>query len=289
MHTHPSTAPTSSRPSGPFLKWAGGKRRLVPQILSILPPSKRLIEPFVGAGAVFAGSEFETYLLADINKDLVNLYDWIAKDCMSLLARCRDLFTEGNREKDAYLSLRNRFNHSQLGMERAALFVYLNRHGFNGLCRYNRAGGFNVPWGRSPSAPMLPEQTMLEWASKLDRATVVCADFAEVMSQAGIGDVIFCDPPYADCNDRPSFVGYAPDGFTWADQRRLVIHALELAGRGVPVAISNHDTPATRDLYRGARIVELSVRRSIGAKGTSRVNVRELLALFEPARPGRLT
>ncbi len=169
MPAHPLLPPSAATP--PFLKSAGGKRRLLPHILALLPPGRRLIEPFVGAGAVFVGSHYESYLVADMNQDLVNLYRCLVDDCAGLLARCRQLLIPGNRAKNAYLALRSAFNEQPMGAERAKVdLVYINAHGFNGLCRYNRKGKLNVPWGRSLSAPQLPEAVMARWSAKLAHA-----------------------------------------------------------------------------------------------------------------------
>lgn len=274
--------------SQPFLKWVGGKRRLLPTLLPLLPSGTRLIEPFVGAGSVFLAAGFERQLLADNNPVLMALYQRVQTDVGALLAELRPYFTEANRSAAAYLAHRDTFNAPATPLAtKAVLFVYLNKFGFNGLYRTNRRGECNTPYGHPARLPALPEAAILEFAEHLKSAELRCADFAEVMQEAQAGDVIYCDPPYADQADKPSFTAYGQAGFSWADQERLAAQARTLAMAGVTVVISNHDTPATRALYTGATLHALSVHRSIAGRATARGMVCELVAVFAPSGPAR--
>ena len=143
------------RKSRAFLKWAGGKYGLVDTIRRHLPDSELLIEPFVGAGSVFLNTDYPSYQLNDINADLIALYRLLKSRHQHYIADARALFTTQHNQKDAYLSLRQQFNHSTDPYERSVLFLYLNRHGYNGLCRYNLSGKFNVPFG-SYKKPYFP-------------------------------------------------------------------------------------------------------------------------------------
>jgi DNA adenine methylase len=130
-----------------FLKWAGGKYRLVDELAKRLPAGNRLIEPFVGAGSVFLNSEFDEYLLCDINQDLINLYQIVQQQPDAYIHAAKAMFVDEMNEKDAYYRVRAEFNLCNDPFIRSVYFLYMNRHGFNGLCRYNRKGGFNVPFG----------------------------------------------------------------------------------------------------------------------------------------------
>lgn len=282
MHRH---AASEAPPAAPFLKWVGGKRRILHRIAPHLPRAHRLLEPFVGGGAVFAATEYERYLLADANPDLVNLYQHLHQDCEGLLGHCRELFDGRHCSKDAYIETRDRFNRLPLGLERAAHFVYLNRFGFNGLCRYNRSGALNVPFGYPVRPPRLPEDAMRAFAYKLGRAELRCADFGEVMREAGEGDLIYADPPYLPEDTRQAtFVNYVGPGFGANDHRRLVVDARDAVRRGATVVISNHDSLLARELYRDAVLVEIDAMRSVAANRTARGVARELLAIYTPAR-----
>ena len=145
--------------SKPFLKWAGGKYKLVPFIETHIPTKKRkrLIEPFSGSAALSLSLDFERYLLNDINTDLIVLFSNLKTEKHSFIDYAHSFFIPENNNEKKYYDLRDRFNHSTDTIERAALFVYLNRHAFNGLCRYNSKGCFNVPFGRYKS-PYFPQQ-----------------------------------------------------------------------------------------------------------------------------------
>lgn len=282
MRTHPrneAATPGYDR-LAPFLKRPGGKRALAARLLALLPRGRRLIEPFVGAGSIFAASDFAEYLLADANPDLITLYRLLRENSEALVAECRELFDDVAEAQHCYYARRDRFNDLPLGLERAALFVYLNRYGFNGLCRYNQAGRFNVPAGRFTAAPKQPWREMLAWATKLKRAELRAGDFADTLAEAQAGDVVLCDPPYAPLDARACFASYTGASFGWADHVRLVDLSRQLAARGVPVLITNHDTQMVRRLYRGALLFRFEVRRSIGRSAESRRKVPELAALF---------
>ena len=132
----------------PFLKWAGGKSKLVPLIQNQLPTAMRLVEPFAGSAAVTLALEFDAYLLNDSNADLIGLYQTLKQEKQDFIDYAQSFFTLENNQETRFYDLREQFNHSTNTTERSALFIYLNRHAFNGLCRYNSKGGFNVPFGR---------------------------------------------------------------------------------------------------------------------------------------------
>lgn len=272
----PSTMPIQP----PFLKWAGNKLRIVDRVRGTLPKGFRLIEPFVGSAAIALNTDFNDYLLSDANADLINLYQALQQDGPGLTAYCRTFFQPEHNQEGAYYAWRAEFNKTSDIRLKAALFVYLNRHSFNGLCRYNASGGFNAPFGRY-KAPKFPEQELLGFAQKLKSANFVCQDFRETMQQAKMGDVVYCDPPYVPLSETSNFTAYSAGGFTKADQTDLAELAVSLASEGIPVLLSNHDTEWTRLLYKKAKLSFFDVQRYISRDGANRNKAKELLALFK--------
>lgn len=267
-----------------FLKWAGGKYRLVEHISRHLPQRTCLVEPFVGAGSVFLNTDFERYLLADINPDLINLFNVVKADVEAYIVAARALFEHPNANNAVfYYGRRQAFNASQDPFERSALFLYLNRFGFNGLCRYNKKREYNVPFGDYHSH-YFPEKELRFFAEKAQRATFLCANFEAVfahLSENPDDYAVYCDPPYAPLQQETNFTQYAGGGFSLDQQRKLAEHAKRAQANGIPVLISNHDTDFTREIYQGAKIHQFQVQRNIGQSAKSRTKVCELFALFE--------
>ncbi|MDO4435486.1 MAG: Dam family site-specific DNA-(adenine-N6)-methyltransferase [Cardiobacteriaceae bacterium] len=265
----------------PFLKWAGGKSKLVPFIESHLPKQarQRLIEPFTGSAALSLALDFDAYLLNDSNTDLITLYQTLKQEKQAFIDHIKSFFIPENNQENRFYELREQFNYSQENVERSALFVYLNRHAFNGLCRYNSKGAFNVPFGRY-SSPYFPEIEMQEFIAKSARIDLMCGDFQVTMQQAGNDDVVYCDPPYVPLSETASFTAYAKGGFNLDDQQRLAEIAKQISKQSQAVLISNHDTLFTRNLYKEARLETVTVQRNIAAKGSSRQKVGELLAIY---------
>ncbi|WDZ72640.1 Dam family site-specific DNA-(adenine-N6)-methyltransferase [Vibrio harveyi] len=263
-----------------FLKWAGGKYGLVEDIQRHLPPTRKLVEPFVGAGSVFLNTDYDHYLLADINPDLINLYNLLKERPEEYISEAKRWFVAENNRKEAYLNIRAEFNKTDDVMYRSLAFLYMNRFGFNGLCRYNKKGGFNVPFG-SYKKPYFPEAELEFFAEKAKKATFVCEGYPETFSRARKGSVVYCDPPYAPLSNTANFTSYAGNGFTLDDQAALADIAEKAATeRGIPVLISNHDTTLTRRLYHGAELNVVKVKRTISRNGSGSNKVDELLALF---------
>ncbi len=272
-----------------FLKWAGGKYGLVEDIQRHLPPARKLVEPFVGAGSVFLNTDYDQYLLADINPDLINLYNLLKERPEEYISEAKRWFVAENNRKEAYLDVRSEFNRTDDVMYRSLAFLYMNRFGFNGLCRYNKKGGFNVPFG-SYKKPYFPEAELEFFADKAKKATFVCESYPETFRRARKGSVVYCDPPYAPLSNTANFTSYAGNGFTLDDQAALADIAEKTASdRGIPVLISNHDTTLTRRLYHGADLSVVKVKRTISRNGSGRNKVDELLALFHAPESGSIS
>lgn len=265
----------------PVLKWPGGKHKLAGLIAAALGGGERLVEPFAGSGAVFLNTDYPSYLLADGNADCVAFHRALAADAEGFIGACRALFADGN-DRETYARRRARFNALPACGEKAALFLYLNRFGYNGLVRYNAKRLFNVPFGRY-KCPYFPEAEMRAFAEKVARSRVVfrAADFRETLAAVEKGDAVYCDPPYFPLSKTANFTAYAGGAFGEAEQRELAALAADAAARGVRCVVSNHDLPAVRALYAGAReFIPIRVRRTISRDAANRAEAAELLIVF---------
>jgi DNA adenine methylase len=266
----------------PFLKWAGNKFRIIDRVKKKLPKGKRLVEPFTGSGAVFLNTDYEEYLLCDSNHDLIELYTILRDEGDAFIEEARHYFSGQFNNEESYYELREEFNVARKHEKRAALFLFLNRHGYNGLCRYNSKGRFNVPFGRY-KRPYFPEKEMRAFHLKAQRAEFVLCDFEHTMAQTRKGDVVYCDPPYVPLSASANFTSYSAGGFSMEQQQQLADLAQEVAARHIPVLISNHSTPLTRRIYTQAGADcgrAFSVQRYISCNGKKRNVASELLALF---------
>ena len=267
--------------SRPFLKWAGSKYQILDTIFSKLPEGNRLIEPFTGSGAVFLNSKFSRYLVNDINVDLVNLYKSIQLHGERFITDAQKYFTDKNNNEKTYYKFRERFNSLNDIYEKSCLFLYLNRHGYNGLVRYNSQGRYNVPFGRYKK-PYFPFKELVFFYTKSKKITFTSLDFKKIMSRARRGNIVYADPPYIPLNSTSNFTSYSANTFGVKEQKELAYEAMKLSKRGVAVLISNHDTPFAREIYREAKsISSFLVQRYISCYGEKRSKALELLAFYE--------
>ncbi len=264
----------------PFLKWAGNKYRCLDHILSSLPTGQRLIEPFTGSAAIFMNAEYPNYLLAEENNDLVTLFRFLQQEGEPFIAYCKKLFNPTNNSSSQYYLLRELFNTCSEPRQRAALFLYLNRHGYNGLCRYNQKGIYNVPFGRYKK-PYFPYLEMQHFHKRSQCASFIHSDFRQTFTEAQPGDIIYCDPPYAPLAQHSNFSAYTNKKFGEQEQIILAELARSAANKDITVIISNHDTEFTRHHYKDSTIKSFPVRRSISCHAGNRTMVQELLAVFK--------
>jgi len=268
-----------------LLKWAGNKTRVLPHILPHIGYPKRYCEPFGGSLAVALNTSAEQYILNDVNKDLVSIYqNLVNSNDDSFIQYCKELFTAENNTKEAYLELRKHFNQATDTTERARLFIYLNRHCFNGLSRYNSKGQFNVPFGKYDK-PSCPSEQMMNFrmfflSKQLVRFTSLSFEDSSLYEDLESGDVVYLDPPYVPASDTANFTNYATDGFTYQQQVELSQLAESLAEKGIKVIVSNHDVLITRELYKNATLYPIQVTRTVAAKGSSRKKANELIAVY---------
>lgn len=268
-----------------FLKWAGGKYTLSDTINKLLPDGKCLIEPFIGAGSIFLNSDYDEYILNDINADLINLYKIVQQTPVKFIEDASLLFNQTNNTAEAYYHLRKEFNSTTDKYYRSLLFLYMNRHGYNGLCRYNKSGGYNVPFGKYKK-PYFPREELEYFSDKSAKATFVCQGYRSIIDNAQDNDVIYCDPPYVPLSATSSFTSYSGNGFGLDEQADLANAAEEIIKKvKTSVLISNHDTIWTRKIYEHAdKIKSIQVARTISQKGGGRKKVSELLALYHPQK-----
>ena len=291
----------------PFLKWAGGKRQLLPHLRRFVPEQlSAYFEPFVGSGALFfdlAASDRLSSVpvtLIDRNADLIGVYTALAREPEAVIARLRELSGRHAVEGDAlYYEIRDtRFNPERAAWRRsrvaqsypaslAAQLMYLNRTGFNGLFRLNSKGDFNVPVGRYANPRICDEQNLMSVAALLQmpRVAVLHESFEYVASAARPGDFLYFDPPYAPVSTTAHFRSYTADGFSDDDQKRLQQLVVGLAHRGCRVLLSNSTARSIENLYdknpdaRRAGLVahRVPARRAINCDGSSRGFVEEYL------------
>lgn len=250
----------------PFLRWAGGKTRLLKALRPHFPAGfATYYEPFVGGGAVFFDARQRATVgavLADLNPELVNC--WLcARDEPSALLEALGAY-QGMDTEEQYYAIRNG-DQPRGAVERAAWFLYLNQTAWNGLWRVNKWGRFNVPWGARPFRGMTAEE-MTALAEMLSDTDIREADFRDVLTEPSPGDFVYLDPPYLPVSDTSKFYLYTEKRFRRPDLAELAVLCQELTERGVHWVLSNRDTPDVRELFAGAHIIPLTTRRSVAAQ-----------------------
>jgi DNA adenine methylase len=259
----------------PFLNWAGGKRWFVANHSNLLPQSpQRLIEPFLGSGAVFFHVQPASALLSDANAQLIETYVAVRDEPAAVFDALR-VYDARHSEQHYYLV---RSAIPETPAERAARFIYLNRTCFNGLFRVNRKGEFNVPIG-SKTSVIRPDDDFAAWGKRLQGTVLVAQDFAESIAAARQGDVVYADPPYTVKHNTNNFVKYNEQIFSWQDQVRLAKCLCEATRRGVRVIASNADSQSVRGLYRGSGwvVVRLSRQARLAASSANRRRTTEIV------------
>lgn len=262
----------------PFLKWVGGKGRLLAQYEPWWPESfEAYHEPFLGGGAVFFRLAPSVASLSDVNGRLVDTWRAIRDEPLTVLAEL-----QGHRVRHGrgyYYQARQRFNAGRglSATERAALMIYLNKTCFNGLYRENASGEFNVPIGSYRDPAIFDPGHLMAVSRALQGVSLRIDGFEQVLDRAAAGDLVYFDPPYVPLTSTSSFTDYHRSGFGMDLQHRLARVYGELDRRGCQVLLSNSDTPAVRELYAGWRIIPIRASRSINCKADSRGAVGEVL------------
>ena len=270
----------------PFVKWAGGKRQLLSQIKERMPEKyNNYFEPFVGGGVVAFELLPEKALINDINKALINAYKQICDAPDAFLKTVNNLDAEMWEDgKKYYYSLREHYNDklmkAEYDVELAALFVFINKHCFNGLYRVNGKGLFNVPYNNSRRVSV-DEGAIRDISKYLQGITIIDGDFEEACKGAKKGDFIFIDSPYAPLNPT-SFESYTKEGFDIESHRRLARLYDELTERGCYCMLTNHNTELINGLYgnKGYTIDVVSVKRMINSDASNRVGEEVIICNY---------
>jgi DNA adenine methylase len=256
----------------PFLRWAGGKRWLAKQDVLALSDTTKLIEPFVGGGALFFSRKWETAILSDVNPFLINAYNWMKEDYETLFYFLIEHFDSHSSEH--YYDVRARM--SGASVQDAADFIYLNRACFNGLFRVNLGGRFNVPIGTKVYE--LRDMSDFErWSTRLDSAEIRLADFEETIDACGQGDFIFADPPYTVNHNSNGFIEYNEKIFSWDDQVRLHNCLVRAAERGARFALTNADHVTVRELYDGCPLQTIERGSEMAGRTSARGKTTEVV------------
>lgn len=264
----------------PFVKWAGGKSRLLPTFDQYFPDSLsgtagRYFEPFVGGGAVFFHLLPANAVLSDLNPELINCYQVIRDDLESLIA----LLARHVNDKAHFYKVRAQDTRELSPAERAARLIFLNKTCFNGLYRVNSRGQFNVPFGRYLNPRICDADNLHAVSTTLQGVELILSPFEKVLKRARKGDFVYLDPPYQPVSATANFTGYTAGAFGLDDQEKLAGVFRELSRRGCLVMLSNSESPSIRQLYAGFRIEQVHASRAINCRADRRGRVTELLVL----------
>lgn len=270
----------------PFLKWAGGKRQLLPEIRKYIPKKyNTYYEPFVGAGAVLFDLQPNKVVINDINSELINTYKVIQNNIDDLIVELR----KHKNDPDHFYKIRDLDRSEDFekltSIEKSSRLIYLNKTCFNGLFRVNSQGQFNVPFGKYKNPQIVNEAVLRAVHNYLNTAnvTILNEDFEKALSKAKKGDFIYIDPPYDPLSNTSSFTGYNLDGFNRDDQERLRDVFEELDKRGCKVLLSNSATDFIKDLYKDYHIEIVSASRNINSIASKRGKIDEVLVMnYEP-------
>lgn len=286
----------------PFLKWAGGKGQILNKIRPLYPKElgskiNKYIEPFIGGGAVFfdvvTNYKLDTYIINDINKELVNTYKAIQQDINSLLGYLSNITSYYKQlsidDKDLfYYSIRKKYNNiiidKSINIEKAALFIFLNKTCFNGLYRVNRNNQFNVPTGKYKNPTIYDEENLLNISQILQKVEILCGDFSTVYNHIESNTFIYIDPPYRPLTKTSSFTNYSTYLFDDKEQIRLSTFINEADKKGAYVLASNSDPKNTSEndlffdeLYSSKNIIRIEAQRAINSNPLRRGKITELI------------
>lgn len=262
----------------PIVKWVGGKRQLMFELIKNMPKSyNRYFEPFIGGGALFFELQPEQAYISDMNEELINLYSVVRNNVYELIKN----LSKHEVSKEYFLEIRNIDRTEQYtelsDVERASRFIYLNRTCFNGMYRVNSQGQFNVPFGYYKNPRIIDENNLLNCSELLKKTEIKCADFSEILTKVKKGDFVYFDPPYVPLNETSSFTSYTKDGFDIDMQFKLRDVCDELATMGVKFMLSNSDTKLVNELYANYEIKKVFASRQINANADGRGKITEVL------------
>jgi DNA adenine methylase len=264
----------NSGKASPFLKWAGGKSELLPEIEKRLPRSFNTYwEPFIGGGALYFRLAPTSAVISDGNEELINCYQVVRNNLEKLIVALK----KHTNSKEHFLRIRKNQPWQLESVERAARLIFLNKTCYNGLFRVNQRGEFNVPFGRYDNPRICDENGLREASGVLQHADIVCRDFRHLLYKARPGDFVYFDPPYSPVSKTASFTAYSDSPFDEREQKALKQVFNALAERGCHVMLSNSDTEFTRKLYRRFNIQAVLASRAINCRADKRGKISELI------------
>ena len=267
----------------PVLKWVGGKRQLLNDIIPMIPKNcSTYVEPFIGGGAVLFELQPKKAIINDFNSELINVYTVIRDYSEELIKELQ--FHKDNNTSEHFYAVREydrkpEFFSQMTPVQKAARVIYLNKTCYNGLYRVNSAGQFNSPYGKYKN-PNIVNETVIRAMSKYfneNNIVIKNEDFKEALKGLRRGSFVYLDPPYMPISSSSSFTGYTENGFNEDKQRELKELCDKLDKKGIKFLQSNSDCEFIRELYSGYRIKTIKAKRAINSKGNSRGEINEVL------------
>ena len=262
----------------PIVKWVGGKRQLMFELLKNMPEDyNRYFEPFIGGGALFFELQPDNAYISDMNEELINLYQVVRDNVDELITDLQ----KHDISKEYFMEIRNIDRTEKYqnwsNIQKASRFIYLNRTCFNGMYRVNSKGEFNVPFGHYKNPRILDENNLINCSNLLQRTEIKHADFSEILKKVKKGDFVYFDPPYVPLSETSSFTSYTKDGFDMDMQFKLRDVCDELDSMGVKFLLSNSDTKLVNELYENYNIKKVFASRQINANADGRGKITEVL------------
>lgn len=262
----------------PIVKWVGGKRQLMFELLKNMPKDyNRYFEPFIGGGALFFELQPNNAYISDMNEELINLYQVVRDNVDELITDLQ----KHDISKEYFMEIRNIDRTEEYqnwsDIKKASRFIYLNRTCFNGMYRVNSKGEFNVPFGHYKNPRILDENNLINCSHLLQQTEIKQADFSEILKKVKKGDFVYFDPPYVPLSETSSFTSYTKDGFDIDMQFKLRDVCDELHSMGVKFLLSNSDTKLVNELYENYDIKKVFASRQINANADGRGKITEVL------------
>lgn len=271
----------------PILKWVGGKRQLLSEIMPLINKNcSTYVEPFIGGGAVFFDLQPKKAIINDYNEELINVYK-VVRDSVDELIAVLEVHEQNNSEEYFYnvraLDRTEEFE-KMSDIEKAARILYLNKTCYNGLYRVNSAGQFNSPYGKYKNPKIVNSTTLKAMSNYLNKNKIEIrqGDYKEILKGLRKGAFVYLDPPYMPISSSSSFTGYTENGFGYKQQVELKEECDKLKKKGISFLQSNSDCPEIRDLYKDYKIITVQARRSINSNAQKRGEINEVLIYYDP-------
>lgn len=272
--------------TGPFVKWAGGKKQLLERLEARMPETYgRYYEPFIGGGALLLDVQPPHAVINDTNEQLLNVYRQLKHDAEAVISAVNILDAEPC-DVDRYMAVREEYNEKirahELDASCAALMIWINKHCFNGLYRVNSKGLFNVPYNNKAGGVSIDEANLRHIGIYLRDCDVEIrqGDFEDACSYVSAGDFVYFDSPYVPVSETANFTDYTKDGFSLDDHKRLAALFRRLSDKGVLIMLSNHNVPLVHELYNGFVIQEVNVRRAINSDASKRTGKEVIITNY---------